>query len=204
MVVEAIRLARIAPAARNAVGHAGSAARFLLHCRPPVTPALRRRARSPVTRNGGQIPGRRMPNTAKLVLESIEGEGLRFSATTGSRQRTVIDSGRGLVAPSPVETLLIAVGGCIAMDVISIMRKKRQRVTGYEVEVTGERRTEHPRAFTRIDILHRLRGHDLSAKAIEESIEVAKKYCSVQASLDPSIPVTSRFEILADADPTAP
>jgi putative redox protein len=140
-----------------------------------------------------------MANTAKLVLETVEGEGLRFGVTTGSRQRTVIDSGPGMVAPSPVESLLIAVAGCISMDVISILRKKRQRVTGYEIEASGERRTDHPRAFTRIDLLHRLRGHDLSVKAIEEAIELSRKYCSVQASLDSSIPVTNRVEIVTDA-----
>lgn len=140
-----------------------------------------------------------MANTAKLVLETIEGEGLRFVVTTGSRQRTVIDSGPGMVAPSPVESLLIAVAGCISMDVISILRKKRQRVTGYEIEASGERRTDHPRAFTRIDLLHRLRGHDLSVKTIEEAIELSRKYCSVQASLDPSIPVANRIEIVTDA-----
>jgi putative redox protein len=105
-----------------------------------------------------------------------------------------------MVAPSPVEMLLVALGGCHAMDVIAILRKRRQRVTGYEVEVAGERRDAHPRAFTRIEILHRLRGRDLSPRAIEDAIHLSHtKYCSVQASLDPGIVVTNRYEVVAEA-----
>ena len=83
------------------------------------------------------------------------------------------------------------------MDVISILRKQRQQVTGYEIEVTAERREEHPRAYTRIDILHRVRGHDVSPAAVEEAIRLSDtKYCSVHAMLAPAVTMTSRFEIL--------
>ena len=138
-----------------------------------------------------------MANTARLTLETVGGNGLRFAAATGSGQRTVTDSGPGMVAPSPVELLLVALGGCIAMDVIAILRKKRQQVTGYEVRLTGERRADHPKAFTRIEILHRLAGHDLSAEAARQAIELShSKYCSVQASLSPAVTVTNRLEIV--------
>jgi putative redox protein len=141
-----------------------------------------------------------MSNSAKLTLVTVEGEGLRFDASTGDGHRTLTDSGAGSIAPSPVELLLVAVAGCVAMDVISILRKKRQCVTAYEVEVHGERREQHPRRFTRIEILHRVTGFDLSAEAIARAIELSHtKYCSVQATLDPSVPVTNRFEIVAAA-----
>src|SRR5438128_357669 len=137
-----------------------------------------------------------MPNTAKLTLVSVDGEGLQFAASTGSGQSTVIDSGSGMVAPSPIELLLVALATCHGMDVISILRKKRQRVTGYTIDIRGERRAEHPKAFTSIEIMHRFSGHDLSAEAIVRAIELSHdKYCSVQASLDPAIQVTNRFEI---------
>src|SRR5262245_63770843 len=107
-----------------------------------------------------------MPNSAKLTLVTVDGDGLRFDALTGSGHRAVIDSGAGSIAPSPVEMLLVSLAGCQAMDVISILRKKRQQVTAYDVDVAGERRDQHPRSFTRIEIVHRLTGHDLSREAV--------------------------------------
>lgn len=116
--------------------------------------------------------------------------------TYGDGKNATLDSGAGSVAPDPVETLLAALGGCHAMDIISILRKKRQDVTAYRVDVTGERRTEHPRSFTRIEMVHRLKGHDLSPGAIAEAIRLSEtKYCSVRFSLDPAIAVVNRFEI---------
>ncbi len=137
-----------------------------------------------------------MPNTARLILETVAGEGLRFRASTGSGQQTLVDSGRPMIAPSPTELLLVSLAGCMAMDVIAIMRKKRQQVSGYEIDIQGERRADPPRSFTRIDIVHRLFGTDLSREAAERSIELSMtKYCSVGASLDPAIEVTNRVEL---------
>ncbi len=138
-----------------------------------------------------------MSNVAHLTLQTVE-KGLRFRWQAAAGTEGVFDSGPGRVAPSPVEALLGALGGCEGMDVIDILRKKRQRVTGYEVFVTGERRTEHPRRFTKIEIVHRVTGHDLNGKAIEAAIELSStKYCSVHASLLPEIEITSRYEIVA-------
>jgi putative redox protein len=136
-----------------------------------------------------------MSNSAHLELQSLE-HGLRFSAMAGSGQGMVLDSGEGMRAPTPPEALLAALGACHGMDVISILRKKRQRVTAYAVDVTGERRAEHPRSFTKIEVVHRLRGHDVSPAAVEEAIRLSDtKYCSVHFSLDPGIEMTSRYEI---------
>jgi putative redox protein len=134
-------------------------------------------------------------STAHLELQTIE-SGLRFRVTTGKVSFT-LESGPEVSSPNPVQVILGAVAGCSGMDVISLLRKKRQRVTGYEIEVTAERREEHPRAYTRIDILHRVRGHDVSAEAVEESIRMSDtKYCSVHAMLEPGVKLTSRFEVL--------
>ncbi|HEY2955114.1 MAG TPA: OsmC family protein [Candidatus Eisenbacteria bacterium] len=134
--------------------------------------------------------------TASLRLQTVEGEGLRFDVATGKVAFT-LDSGPGVAHPSPMEVVLGAVGGCSAMDVISILRKQRQRVTGYEVEVTAERREEHPRAYTRIEVLHRVRGHGVSPAAVEEAIRLSDtKYCSVHAMLAPAVALSSRYEIL--------
>ncbi len=138
-----------------------------------------------------------MPNTAKLTLETVEGEGLRFGVATGSGQTTRVDSGAGMIAPNPVEMLLVSLAACHAMDVISILRKKRQRVTAYEVEARGDRREDHPKRYTNIEIVHRLTGHDLAPEAIAHAIELSHtRYCSVQACLSPEIAVTNRFEIV--------
>jgi putative redox protein len=138
-----------------------------------------------------------MNNTAVLTLETVEGTGMRFQARAGSGMATTTESGAGMTAPSPVEFLLVALGGCTGMDVISILRKKRQKVTGYEVAVSGERREEHPRAYTRIEVVHRVRGQELNPAAIDEAIRLSDtKYCSVRASLSPQIQIVNRFEIL--------
>ncbi len=138
-----------------------------------------------------------MANTARLTLVTVEGEGLRFDVSTGRGQRMVIDSGPGSIAVSPVDALLVALAGCHAMDVISILRKKRQQVMAYELEVSGVRRDQHPRSFTRIEIVHRLTGRDLSREAVARAIELSHtKYCSVTASLDPAIDITNRFELV--------
>ena len=137
-----------------------------------------------------------MANSATLTLHKAAGEALRFDAVAGSGQATVVDSGPGMIAPSPIEALLIALAGCTAMDVISILRKKRERVTGYSVTISGDRRAEHPKAYTQIALMHRFRGHELNPEAIAHAIDLShSKYCSVQGCLDPSIPVTNQFEI---------
>lgn len=140
-----------------------------------------------------------MANTASVVLQTVEGTGLVFEAQLGSGTRFLMDSAPEPRGPSPVEAVLAALGGCGGMDVIGILRKKRQDVTGYEVVLTGERREEYPRKFVRIDVLHRLRGRDLSAAAIEEAIRLSDtRYCTVHATLAPSVEIVSRYEIVSD------
>ena len=140
-----------------------------------------------------------MTNTANLALETLEPGGLRFRVRVGGGQEMVLDSGAGRTALNPVEALLAALGGCEGMDVIEILRKKRQQVSGYEIVLTGERRAEHPRSYTRIELVHRLRGRDLSPAAIEEAIRLSQtKYCSVHASLSKEIEIVSRYEIVPD------
>ena len=135
--------------------------------------------------------------TVSLALETVEGTGLRFAGRTGPFTVT-FDSGPGSTAPNPVRTMLLSLGACTAMDVISILRKKRQTVTGYEVAMTGQRRGEHPRSFESIEIVHRLRGRDLSAAAIEEAIRLsATKYCSISGQVGATAKITNRFEILS-------
>jgi len=134
---------------------------------------------------------------ARLTLE----DGLRFRGEDDKGRSVLLDSGDGAVAPSPVVALLLALGGCSGMDVIGILRKKRQRVTAYSIELVGQRRDEHPRSFTTIEVVHHLAGEGLDPQAIAEAIELSDtKYCSVHATLVPGVTVTSRF-VIAPAVP---
>ncbi len=100
-------------------------------------------------------------------------------------------------APTPMEMLLMSVGGCTAADVISILEKKRQVVTKYTVEVTGERREEHPRIYTSYRVHHIVHGRDVSEQAVSQAIELSDtKYCSVAAAVKPTATVETSFEIV--------
>ena len=137
-----------------------------------------------------------MATTASVVLQTIE-SGLVFDARFAKGPGFVMDSDQDPKGPSPVELLVAALGGCAGMDVIGILRKQRQVVLGYEVAVSGERATEHPRKFTRIEVVHRLRGRDLSRTCIEEAMRLSEtKYCSVHATLAPTVEIVSRYEII--------
>ena len=123
-----------------------------------------------------------------------------FVAVTPSGHAQVLDTDTGRsTAASPMELLLIALGGCTAVDVISILKKKRERVTAYHVEVRGERRAEHPRAFTRLEVRHIVRGRGVSEKSVAQAVELSEsKYCSVAATLRPAAEIVSSFEIIED------
>ena len=103
------------------------------------------------------------------------------------------------IAPSPVELLLVALGSCTATDVAGILAKKRQHVTSYVVEVTGTRRDEFPRKYTAMKVHHILTGKSLSPTAVAHAIELSEtKYCSVAATLRPSVEIKTTFEIVEE------
>lgn len=140
-----------------------------------------------------------MVNNGSKAVVHVAGEDL-FIGITPSGHAQVLDTNheRGS-APTPVELLLIALGSCTAVDVVSIMRKKRERVSDYRVEVRGERREEYPRKFTRMEVHHIVRGHNVSEKALAQAIELSdEKYCSVAASLRPGVEIVSSYEIIEE------
>jgi putative redox protein len=120
-----------------------------------------------------------------------------FVATTPSGHAQVLDArGARSAAASPTELLLIALGGCTGVDVISILHKKREPVTSYHIEVRGERREEHPRSFRRIEVRHVLRGRGIAEKSVEQAVQLSTdKYCSVAATLRPTAEIVSSWEI---------
>jgi len=138
-----------------------------------------------------------MANSAIVTLKTVAGDGLVFEARVPQGGTMIMDSSPTPEGPSPVETLLIALGGCSGMDVIEVLRKKRQVVLGYEVVLNGERRAEHPRRFTRIEVIHRVRGREIKPAAIEEAIRLSdSKYCTVHATIAPDVEIVSRYEII--------
>jgi putative redox protein len=105
----------------------------------------------------------------------------------------------GKVGVRPTDLLLLALGSCTAYDVVNILTKKRQKLTGLEVQVTGEQREELPWAFTHFHVHYIVRGRGLTEKAVREAIELSdEKYCSVSATLKGSAEVTFDFEIVEE------
>jgi putative redox protein len=127
-----------------------------------------------------------------------------FVGTTPAGRAIVLDTdSQRSSAPSPVELLLVAAGSCTAADVSLILQKKRQRVTSYTVEVSGERRSEYPRSYTSMKVHHIVKGHAISAKAVAQAIELSEtKYCSVAATLRPQVEIQTTFEIIEEKHPT--
>ena len=121
-----------------------------------------------------------------------------FIGTPPSGHAHLIDvKGDRRGAPTPVEMLLVAVAGCTAADVQSILEKKRQDVRDYRVEVTGTRAEEHPRKFLTFHLHHIVRGHGVSEKAVADAIELSDtKYCSVAATVRPTATITTSFEVI--------
>ncbi len=102
----------------------------------------------------------------------------------------------------PMELIAIGLAGCTAMDVISILQKKRQAVTGMKVLVHAERASEHPKVFTHITIEYVVEGHQVDPAAVERSIELSvTKYCPAQAMLGKAVNIDHQYSI-KDANET--
>ncbi|HRI44718.1 MAG TPA: OsmC family protein [Fimbriimonadaceae bacterium] len=128
--------------------------------------------------------------------------GMKFESTPPSGSKLVLDAlpdvGGGGEGPSPVETLLSAIGACAAMDVISILKKKRQVVTAYRIEIEGERVPpgNWPRPFLSIVVRHIVSGENIDPAAVERAVQLSdEKYCSVIATLRQSPTVTSEWVV---------
>ena len=121
-----------------------------------------------------------------------------FIGTPPSGHAQVMDSkGDRRTAPTPIEMLLVSVAACTAMDVQSILAKKRQDVTDYKVEITGTRAEDHPRKFLTFHVHHIVHGRNVSEKAVADAVELSDtKYCSVAATVRPTATITTSFELV--------
>ena len=136
---------------------------------------------------------------AKVVWE----EGMRFTGSANNGFKVTLDADPEVGGADggfrPLELLAIGLAGCTAMDVISLLRKKRQDVTGFHVQVISTQQSEHPHVFTSAKILYRITGHGLDEAAARRAIELsALKYCPAQAMLSKAFPMDLVYEIYED------
>ena len=130
-------------------------------------------------------------------------ENMHFSGMADSGFNIQLDAkkevggeGKGFI---PMELMALSLAGCTAMDVISILRKKRQDVTDFEVRVDAPRAGDHPRVFTRATIDYLVTGHGVDEKAVVRAIELtAESYCPAQAMLGKVIPIDLRYQIFEE------
>jgi putative redox protein len=124
-----------------------------------------------------------------FVGESASGHSIVMDASPD-------DGGRNL-GLRPMETVLLGLGGCTAIDVMLILQKARQQVEDCVVDISAERAAEVPKVFTKIHLHYRVKGRDLSAKQVERAINLsAEKYCSVTKMLEKTAQMTHDFELL--------
>ena len=142
--------------------------------------------------------------TAFVKLET----GMQFDAEAGSGHHMTLDAaehgGGHNAGARPMELLLMGLGGCTGMDVISILRKKRLQVTGYEVHVTGIRAEDHPMVFVEISVEHVVTGHHIQPEAVARAIQLSEeRYCGAGAMLGKVAHLTHTFRIIEAAEEAA-
>ena len=139
-------------------------------------------------------------NTYKATVR-YAGDGF-FIGTPPSGHAQIMDSkGDRRAAPTPLEMLLVSVAACTALDVQSILAKKRQDVTGYDVFVEADQAEEPPAVFTRIRIRHMVTGHDIDEEALKQAIRLSEeKYCAVGNMLNKNAAVATTYEIVAEKE----
>jgi putative redox protein len=124
-----------------------------------------------------------------------------FEGKTESGNTILIDADSAHIhGPGPLETVLIALCGCTSVDVVSILKKKRQPLTGLRVSATAEQAKDPPRVFTKIKLTYAVSGK-LSRKAVEDAVSLSKnKYCSVSKMLEKSAPIGYEI-VFVDGEP---
>ncbi len=140
-----------------------------------------------------------MAEVKKVVTKMVEG--LQMVGRSSSGHAIVIDQVKEVAGldqgPQPMELFLMSLASCTGMDVISIMKKKRQDLRGFWVEAEGERAEEHPKVYTKIKLKFYFEGKNISKEAVERSIFLSQnKYCPVSAMLKNSVPIEIEYEII--------
>ena len=122
--------------------------------------------------------------------------GQTYIGTDSTNHSVVLSTPADGVGMKPSDLLLVALSACTAVDVVDILAKKRQTLTGLEISASGEQEAEAPWTFTKIHLLYKLRGKGLTEKAVEQAIALSEeKYCSVAATVRGKAEITYTFEM---------
>jgi putative redox protein len=127
-------------------------------------------------------------------------ERLSFAGTADSRHWVIMDtdesSGGSAGSATPLELVLLGLGGCTSMDVVSILQKMRVSLNRYEITLDAERAENHPKVFTKIRIEYRFWGSDIDPQKVEKAIGMSMtKYCTVSAMLGKAVPIEHDYRI---------
>jgi putative redox protein len=123
-------------------------------------------------------------------------EDRRFVGLASSGHAIVVDGSAEKAGSSPMELVLMGLVGCTAYDVLTILQKKRQAVSGLQVSARAERAEEPPRVYTAIDVEYVVQGRDVKPKAVEDAIRLSKeKYCSASIMLEKTAHITTSYRI---------
>ncbi len=124
-------------------------------------------------------------------------EGDTFLGTSASGHNVVFDASADGAAPSPMETVLMSLGCCSSVDVVSILQKSKQDVSDVQVKLTSERAETAPRFFKKINLHFVVTGKEISEKHLARAVKLsAEKYCSVALMLEKSVEITHSHEIV--------
>ena len=120
---------------------------------------------------------------------------MQFVGRAGDGPAVVMDTPEGGSGASPMELLLMGTAGCTAVDVISILKKKRMQISGLRVHIRGQRDEAYPRRYTDIHLTYVVRGNAVNPAGVEQAIDLSeKKYCGAMASLNARITHSYRIE----------
>ena len=126
-------------------------------------------------------------------------EGNTYIGRSNSNHNVVFDAGSDGAAPSPMEMVLMSVGGCSSVDVVSILKKTKQEFSSVDVQLTAERAETAPRVFTKINLHFVVTGKNVSEKHLERAVSLsAEKYCSVALMLDKTVEITHSHEVVEE------
>jgi len=135
--------------------------------------------------------------SGSITLTQAQGSHRQFIASDNRGHNFIIDDAAGNTGPKPIELIAIGLAGCTAFDVISILRKKRQDVTGYEVRVEAEQKPDPPNVFIKVHVHHVVTGVAIPERALQDAIYLSEsKYCSVSAMLKLSAEIETTWEIV--------
>jgi len=137
------------------------------------------------------------------------GPGMRLIGDVGNGPSIILDSDHpeygNYTGPAPMDLILLGLAGCTAMDVISIMEKKREPLTNLQIKVQAEQADNHPKVYTKIQLEYIAYGSGIKEKSLARAIKLsADRYCPVSAMLSKTVEITTTYRIEETANPSTP